>query len=549
MVRSARWLSLVLVVVGLAAVVPAGAPADVAVGTSARGTSISADAGWAAWRRDDGLLVVRAGNGGPRVTALRPPASAPFDVGTRRGGGGAQVAWAESCSTRTHRCAVRSALLRGSATGLARVVAHIPYGGGGSPAVAVDGSKMAYTLRSGRCDVPYVRTLPSSRARKLDRGHCGVISQLDVAEGYVAVLAHPPVTYGSGATEARLVRYGGGRSRTVQREAQGEESNYIGSVAIDGGYLFTARGGIRQANVFTRYSLSGRGASSEARAFVDLSGAFARDRGITYYNQVDSYESASECPCVVVAGTDPWAAANSRLLIPALKVDITPEPVYVDSDPTAVATLTRQAVSRTATLGAPVPVPSTRVRLLAATETNLEQPPAPTDTGVSGTTDSGGTVALRIPGPAAPARLISAVADTGGGTVPVPNDREIYLRAFVHMDATATRLADGRLQVTGSITPAQPGRKVRLDRKLERVCNPSALLSTGLPTPSQTGVPAGCFDRYTEDPVTTAAVSADGSTYTLIAPASTPAGTYTTSLDSPRGQIVFPGETTGFSAP
>jgi hypothetical protein len=548
MVRSARWLFLlVLVLVGVVA--PAAARADVAVGTSARGTEISADAGWAAWRRDDGLLLVRAGNGGPGVTALRPPASAPFDVGTRRGGGGAQVAWAESCSLRTHRCAVRSARLRGSQTGLARVVAHVPYGGGGSPAVAVDGSRLAYTLRSGRCDVPYVRTLPSSSARRLDRGHCAKITQLDVASGYVAVLAQPPVTYGSGATEARLVRWGGGPSRTVQREAQGEESNYIGSVAIDGGYLFTARGGIRQANVFKRYTLSGRGASSEARAFVDLEGGFARDRGNTYYNQADSYESSTECPCVVVAGSDPWAATGSRLLIPALRVDITPQPVYVDSDPTAVATLTRQAVTRSALSGAPVPVPNTRVRLLAATETALTQPPAPVDTGVSGTTDAGGVVSLRIPGPAAPARLISAVADTGGGAVPVPNDREIFLRAFVHMTANATRLADGRLQVTGTITPAQPGRKVRLDRKLERICNTTVGLSGTLLSPGQTGVPAGCFDRYTEDPVTTAAVGPDGSTYTLIAPASAPAGTYTTSLDSPRGQLVYPGETTPFPAP
>ncbi|WP_027007017.1 hypothetical protein [Conexibacter woesei] len=549
MVRSARrFFSLVLVLVGVVA--PAGAArADVAVGTVAKGTGISADAGWAAWRRDDGLLLARAGNGGPQVTALRPPSSAPFDVGTRRGGGGAQVAWAESCSTRTHHCAVRSALLRGSRTGLARVVAHIPYGGGGSPAVAVDGSRLAYTLRSGRCDVPYVRTLPSASARRLDRGHCAKITQLDVASGYVAVLASPPVTSGSGATEARVIRWSGGPSRTLQREAQGEESNYIGSVALDGAHLFTARGGIRQANVFNRYSLSGRGASSEARAFVRLEGGFARDRGITYYNQINAYESAGGCPCVVVAGGDPWAATGSRLLIPQLTLDVSPQPVYVDSDPSAVATLTRQAVTRTAQVGTPVPVPGVRVRLLDAVEEDVTSSTTPTDSGVSGTTDAGGVVALRIPAPVAAARLISAVADTSGGTVPIPNDRTILVRSFVHMTASATRLADGRLQVTGSITPAQPGRKVRLDRKLERICNSTVGLSGSLLSPAQTGVPSGCFDRYTEDPVSTAAVSPDGSTYTLTAPASAPAGTYAVSLDSPQGRIVYPGQTTAFPAP
>ena len=49
--------------------------------------------------------------------------------------------------------------------------------------------------------------------------------------------------------------------------------------------------------------------------------------------------------------------------------------------------------------------------------------------------------------------------------------------------------------------------------------------------------------------MTTAAVSADGSTYTLIAPASAPAGTYAVSLDSPQGRIVYPGQTTAFPAP
>ena len=131
----------------------------------------------------------------------------------------------------------------------------------------------------------------------------------------------------------------------------------------------------------------------------------------------------------------------------------------------------------------------------------------------------------------------------------IPNDRTILVRPFVHMTASAARQADGRLQVTGTISPAQPGRRVRLDRKLERICNSTVGLSGTLLSPAQSGVPAGCFDRYTEDPVATASVSPDGSTYTLIAPASAPAGTYKVSLDSPQGQIVYPGETTAFPAP
>src|SRR3954451_3849357 len=95
------------VLVLLGAAVPASA--DTPVATSADATPIAADAGWAAWRADDGRLVVRGGNGGAHTTSLRPPASAPFDVGAKRGGGGAQVVWAERCSTRSRACTVRSA--------------------------------------------------------------------------------------------------------------------------------------------------------------------------------------------------------------------------------------------------------------------------------------------------------------------------------------------------------------------------------------------------------------------------------------------------------
>ncbi|HWI73076.1 MAG TPA: hypothetical protein VNT55_14065, partial [Baekduia sp.] len=231
--------SLILTVVVLAAA-PAAARADVPVAATTGGTPVVADAGWGVWRADDGRLVVRPGQGAARRTNLRPPASAIFDAGTRRGGGGAQVAWAEGCSTRSRTCVVRSATLSSSGSLTARAVAHIPYRGGGSPAIAVDGSRLAYTVRSGSCDVPYLRTLPSSSARRLDRGHCANVAQLDVGDGFVALLARPTAT--PRATEARAIRTGGGASRTLQRESQGEESNFIGAVSIDRGAVFTSRG-------------------------------------------------------------------------------------------------------------------------------------------------------------------------------------------------------------------------------------------------------------------------------------------------------------------
>jgi hypothetical protein len=544
----------VLVAVAVVAV-PAVAPADEPVGSSARGTAIAADAGSAAWRADDGHVVIRAGDGAPRTTALKPPASAILDVGTRAGGGGAQLVWAESCSTRSGSCVVRSAALNGAGAGKARVLTHIPYRGGGSPAVAVDGSRLAYavhgTTGSGKakpaCDVPYVRTLSAGRSstHRLDRGHCAAITQLDVGDGYVAILAHPAVRYGTGASEARVVEVGGGPSRTLQREAEGEESNYIGALSLDRGALYTARGGIRQADVFTRLAL-GSAARSDARAFVSLEGPFARDRGRNYYLQAVSSEGSGACGCLVVAGQDPFAIAT-RVLAPRLALTVAPQPVYVDSAPSAIATLTRQTVSRTAVV-ATAPVPGVAVELLSTDVVSgpVSQLP-PTPTGAVGTTGADGVATIAIPGTPRWRLLLAAVTRPGGsGGVAIPTDQDLNVTTYVPMTASAQRLPDGRLEVSGTISPAQPGRKVRLDRRLERICNQRQYGPT-LVTPSSVGVPAGCFDRWTQDPVATATVSADGASYTIDATA--PAGLYRVSLDFAGGAAVYAGETAAVQAP
>jgi len=435
------------------------------------------------------------------------------------------------------------------------VIARIPYRGGGSPAVAIDGSRLAYVVhgttgsgkRKSACDVPYVRTLSSrgSSARKLDRGHCAAISQLDAGEGSVAILAHPAVQYGSGATEARVVKAGGGRSRTLQREAQGEESNYLGAIALDRGALYTARGGIRQANVFTRIRLSD-GARTDVRAFVNLGGAFARDRARDYYAQTESYESSTECGCIIVAGDDPFAVAQ-RALAQDLALTVAPQPVYVDSAPSAVATLTRRTVSRTAVVSVAA-VPGVPVELLSSDVVSGPVNPSPlVPTGAVTTTGADGTATIAIPGTPRWRLLLGAVTrPIVEGAVPIPTSQTVGVATYVHMTASAARLADGRLQVSGTISPAQPGRKVRLDRRIERVCN-QRQYGPVLITPSSIGVPAGCFDRWTEDPVATATVSADGASFVL--DAGTPAGIYRVSLDFAGGAAVYAGETAAFEAP
>lgn len=534
---------LVLIPLLAAAAVPPAAHADAPVGAVQHDTPVVADSGFAAWRGDDGRLVVAGPSGAPRATSLRPPSSAPFDVGAVRGGGKhrAQVAWAESCSTHTHRCAVRSATVTPASVGAARVVAQIPYHGGGSPALAVYGSRTAATVRSGSCDVPYYG------GRRLDRGHCARVGQLDVGDGFVAVLASPTAT--PRATEARVVRTTGGPSRTLERESQGEESNFIGSVSIDRGALYTARGGLRQADVLQRFSFGGT-QHSAARSFVTLQGAFARDAGRTYYLQSTGFEDAGDCDCLVVAGQDPFTSAQ-RSLVPDVALTVAPQPVYADGAPQAEVRVTRRSVSRTAVLGR-APVAGEPVELLAAVPTEPRAPaPSPQPTGATATTGADGVARIAIPGPAAPFRYLAArTRPQGPAAVPIPTSVPTYLPTYARMTTTATRLADGRLQVSGTISPALPGRTVRLDRKLEQVCNPTQFTPGTTISPSQSAAaPAGCFDRFTQDPVVTAAVGADGASYTIVAPSSAPAGTYRVALDFAGGALVFPGESVPFDAP
>ena len=333
----------------------------------------------------------------------------------------------------------------------------------------------------------------------------------------------------------------------MQRESQGEESNSIGSVSIDRGALFTARGGIRQANVFQRLSFGGTQRSA-ARAFVTLQGAFARDGGRPYYLQAIGYESTGDCGCLVVRGQDPFtsrAHAGLRRL----------------ADRRAAAGLHRQRaaggdqrqtrfVSRTAVLGS-APVRDVPVELLSAVPTEPRAPaPTPQPTGGTATTGADGVARIAIPGPAVPFRYLAArTRPTAPGAASVPTGVVTYMPSYAHMTATATRLADGRLQVSGAISPALPGRKVRLDRKLDRICNPSATTPGRTTSPSQADAPAGCFERFTQDPLATAAVSADGATYTVVAPPSAAAGTYRVALDFANGALVFPGESAPFDAP
>jgi hypothetical protein len=538
---------IVLLALACAAALPASAGADETLSTILAPTTVSSDGGVTAWRihtSGDDRLVVRYGTNAPFTTAYPMPRDTIMDVGASPAGG-ARVAFARGCSTRRRTCELRVVELGRSGTEgkklSSRLLARIPYRGGGTPAVGIDKRQIAWTQRDAGCDIPYTRrTGPNAgRAKRLDRSHCALISQLDLEGSRIAVLAHTkPDTRES---EARLLHTYGGTSRRYQRESQGEESNFIGQVGLDGAYLYTARGGIRQANVFTRFNVRFN-TRVDARAFTNLVGGFAVERGRVTYLQTrtgfDRCVSDTGTSCRMVDGGDPFV--TTRLLPPELSFDIAPAPLFVDQTAQGVGTLTRKRVNRTTQLGT-VPVPGVKVELVRVdnfTTPGVSRHP----TGAIATTAAHGSYTIPISGTPRPRMTYTAITRPTDGIQTSPSE-VTYVLTYVRMTATASRLPDGRLHVSGTISPAQPGRKVRLDRREERACN--ARVFTTRPTPSTVDTPAGCADRYTQDPLATANVSADGASYTI--DATTGPGTFRVALDFAGGADVYAGETAAFT--
>jgi hypothetical protein len=533
-----------LLVLATVAVLPASASADEALTTILRPTAVHSDGGVTAWQippNGNDRLVVRYGTDTPFTTAYPLPPNVPIDVGASPAGG-ARVIYARNCSTSRRTCELRVVELGKHGTeGIklsSKLLTRIPYHGGGAPAVATDSRQIAWTQRDRGCDIPYTRrTGPhATRAKRLDRGHCSDIEQLDLQGGRIAVLAHThPDTRES---EARLLHTYGGPSKRIQRETQGEESNFIGQIALDGPYLLTARGGIRQANVFTRFNLVFN-TRVDARAFTNLEGGFAAERGRISYVETNAFEGcrgAAGPGCQMVDGGDPFI--GTRLLTPKLDFDIAPAPLFVDQTAHGVGSLTRKRVNRTTQLGT-VPVSGVRVEAVRVDDFTTPQV-SRHPTGAIATTGAEGRYDLPISGTPRPRMTYTAV--TRDGLEINPGD-VTYALTYARMTANATRLPDGRLHVTGTISPALPGRKVRLDRRTDRVCNQQIFPTR--PTPSTVDTPAGCSDRWTQDPVATANVSADGASYSI--DASSPSGTFRVALDFAGGADVYAGETASFS--
>lgn len=518
---------------------------------------MAADGGVVAWtqKQAEGTyrFVVADPGGTPKTVGPRLVHDPPFDVARGRGGESTVVVWTQGCSLKTRRCDVRTL---SADTGRSRRLTRIPYRGGGTPAVAQHGRRLAYTLASFRgsgrgrvqCDIPYTRALTGTARpqapHRLDRGACAGIDTLDLDRAYVALLAEPVATdtnaYGS---EARVIPVGGGHSRTLQRETQGEESNYIDAVTLDGGLVYTARDGFRQPNVFMRIDPR-TGRRTQARAFTTLVGGFARDHGHQYSVQTATGGGDIEClgaagiPCVVVAGEDPFAVAP-RTLLPVLTQTISPDIVYADAPLTLSGTLTRLRVSRTSVV-ATVPVGGAAVALQTA-QLGARGPLDFTPAGPVTSTSAGGRWSLHLPAPHTPRTGYLASTQVPAGGITIAASLVPYPPIWVHMKVTsATRATAGVVTLSGTIDPPQPGRSVHIDRRSKRQCG---LAFGAAPTPSTADTPSGCVDLFTTPtPEVTAAVSADGSRFTVSRPG--PAGdAYRAALTVPGSAAVYSGET------
>lgn len=466
-----RRLFHVLVLAAVLAV-PAVASADDTIAKIARDAPVAGYGTLLAYV-DDGDVQLQRDGQAPRPSKANATPDA-LDVGPDRRGA-PTVVYAQGRTVFVLR-----------AGGSARRLITLPRGGS---LPALDRDRLAYVRREGRCDVPYVLDLRSRRTRRLDRGHCGTAFALDAANGRVATA----VTLTDGrTTEARVVPATGGRSRIIQRESQGEESNAIGGLALDGDRLVTTRVGIRQENLLTRFDLRAR-RRVDARAFLDLLGPVAATRRRIAYVVDPGGLDDDDCGtdgCPLATTTDPWTAAE-RLLPPQLTTTVGGD-LYVDTDAQVTGRLFRKRVSRTQELGR---------EGVAGQVVTLLQDGAPTR--FTATTAADGTYTATIPAAEQPPVVkLGARSDLAQ----TPREDATYLPVFARIVLRAERQADGSVVFSGTVTPKLPGRKVRIDRQ----------------------EPRGTF---TQDPVTSGPLGADGGTFTVTA-ASAPAGaTFRASLD------------------
>jgi hypothetical protein len=404
---------------GLALISAAPAAADQAIAEIARESPIAAYGGWEAWSTFDEAsgtyaLTLRDPQGAVKAAPLAPTTT-PWDVSLGPDAHSDVVAVYRSCGP--DGCDVRRLNV---ATGRDQALRSVSSPSYDEATPAIWRSTVVFTRRVGRCDVPYVKDLSSSKpSRRLLKSRC-----LTTPAGHAAIRASRIVissmdlshadSHGAGrkTSELRLYLSTAAGSQVIDQQSFGEESNLFGQVALDGRYAYTVHYGVHAIEAFTRVPLTG-GAPQEVRALRDLTGAFAKPAANdSIYVESQGGEALdcdgfSDVPCrLVYAPSSPWS--GQRTLTQQLTVAYVGQPRR-GQPLTFSGQLTQQTAAGNAVAGT-TPLAGVTVELYHRTGSNPEhfEP-----TGLRAVTGADGNYSIVLPAAGADP-WYTAVASTPG---------------------------------------------------------------------------------------------------------------------------------------
>jgi hypothetical protein len=477
--------------------VPAAARADDVVATLRAPTPIAAYGGVLAWSDYDPataryrLAIQRAG-----AAKLAPIAGAAqrFDVSLGPDVRGRVVALYTRCATPAapprratdcdvYRCDVASGRERKLASvSSPRFHEAWPVQWRGNVAFARRATAYvrAYNLRPLRggkrknatrldCDVPYVQAIATHRpSHRLDRGRCGVTTGMAVRRGTIVQTTSQDQGGAGSETQVRLLHAGGGTVRVLAR-AGGGEGGYspFASPSLSAADVWLTRTGNRAPHNFLRIHLASR-RMTEIVPHVPLAGGLARDeRGSFWYVQAPEPDDQGEIGCrrqespqapllqpcrLVRASASPFSATQRTLTARlTLSRPASGRLFGLFTDDLALAGRpTRDVVQRDAIVRRE-PVAGADLELLGRPSLYGDGP----FTGRLATarTDASGNWVIALATPPPQAGLVVFARALGLATSPV----DLIVSARVTLAAAGTAL-------TGTVTPAQPGRSVAIQR-------------------------------------------------------------------------------------
>ncbi len=436
----------------LVVAVPA-ADADRYVARAPASSPVKADGGVAVWLapKTRALVTYRFG-GTPRIQRDRPAAGQDFDVG-RSAGGGVEIVFGVGCSRRTG-CVVRRLRIAGGRTKYS-TLGRVRSGRGDLTALTTDRGRWvsAMDVRRPRnffdapCSVIELHD-PRGGARRLGKGVCLPVVALDLEGESLIAQTRRERDDGHGDsdvfTEVWRIPLSGGKPRMLLKSDLTEP---VG-VSVDRGRVVTWFDSLDGTTGFVSRALGGGSVTKRAGA-TELS-AFAQDGDDVAYINCDD-----DNRCGVVHGDDPFAA-RPYLLTPELR-----ETAFRVGDGGAgiVETgLDRPRMQAGEEVGR-VPVAGAGIRVEFVKETAGSSKVTWTGTGRTGQ-DGKVTLTTPIPPPGTMVR-VSTVLAPFGLRLELENDVIVP----VTVSATVEPLAEGRVRVSGTVSPAVPQGTAKLYRK------------------------------------------------------------------------------------